>query len=109
MSLLATSTATIERPDADGDPYEAAAVVTVASQVPAHLSEPTAEARTVGGSKETIDAVVYLPAGQDVTRYDIITLDGTEQYQALWVVGRSGLGLAYTSVGVRRSAGQAAA
>lgn len=110
MSLpLMTSTATIERPAGDSDPYEMASVDTIASQVPAHVSAPKGDAAKVGGAKETIDVVIYLPAGQDVDRYDRITIDGETTYSAQWVIGRAGLGLAYTSVGAQRVEGAAAA
>jgi hypothetical protein len=105
--ILMTSTATIERPDTDGDAYEIAAVHTVASQVPAHVSTPRFDARTTGGAQETVDVVVYLPAGQDVARADLLTVEDVI-YRAVWVDRRAGLGLDHTSVGARRTEGAAA-
>jgi len=106
--LIVTTTATITRPDGDGDPYEAATVTTVATGVDAHLSAPTGDDVAVGGDKEIIEAVVYLPSGTDVTRYDLITV-GAQTYSTVWVHGRSGLGLGYVAVGVRAVNGGAAA
>lgn len=105
--LITTTTATIERPSTTGDPYETDTLTTVATDVPAHLSAPSGRDRAVGGDKEIIEAVVYLPAGTDVDRYDLLTVDGV-QYATVWVMGRSGLGLSYTSVGVRTVHGAAA-
>lgn len=106
--LIATTKATIERPMlTDGDPYEADYLETVATDLPAHLSAPSGRDQDVGGDKEIIDAVVYLPAGTDVGRYDQIII-GAERYAAVWAMGRSGLGMSYTIAGVRVVHGAAA-
>lgn len=107
--MIWTTTATIERPDAAGDPYETASTAVVAAGVPAHVSAPSGADRAVGGDLEVITATCYLPAGTDVAHYDRITDAGTAAvFDVVWVRERQGLGLDHVVAGVRAVQGGAA-
>ena len=98
--LIATTTAIVTRTAGTGDPYEAAAVTTVTT-VPAHISDPSGADASVGGHKEVIDAVAYLPAGTSVERGDTLT-DATTgaAYAVSWCTPRNGLGLSHVQAGL---------
>jgi hypothetical protein len=106
--LIVTTTVTLTRPAADGDPYEAPTLTTTAAGVPAHISSPSGDDLKVGGDKEVITAVAYLPAGTDVVRTDRITDDnqGTA-WEVSWLQARRGLGLDHVQVGLRVVSGGA--
>jgi hypothetical protein len=100
--LIDTTTVTITRPTASGDPYEAATVTTVAAGVRAHIGSPSGTDQHVGGDKEVISAVCYVPAGTDVVRSDLIADDQTgTAYSVVWSTRRRGLGLDHVQVGLR--------
>jgi len=102
MVVIGTTTVTITGQAADVDPDEAATVVTVASGVRAHLSSPTGIDVAVGGDKEVVDMVAYLPAGTTVEPSDRLVDDTTGiTYSIVWTRARHGLGLAHVACGVR--------
>ena len=105
--LIATTTATITRTAGTGDPYEPGVVTTVAT-VPAHISAPSGIDVPVGGHKEVIDAVAYLPDGTSVERGDMLT-DATTgaAYVVSWWTARTGLGLSHVQVGLTHVEGAA--
>jgi len=106
--LIATTTVTIVRPDADGDPYEAASMSVEATNVPAHISTPPGTADTTGGDREVLTATMYLPTGTDVARSDLIDDDGTDlRYEVLSVSRRRGLGIDHLHVLARLVQGAA--
>ena len=106
--IIDTTTVTIVRPDASGDPYEAATTITVATGVRAHISAPSGNDLAIGGDKEVISAVAYLPAGTTVTRADQITDDQTgDTYTVAWSHARRGLGLDHVQLGLRAVEGAA--
>jgi hypothetical protein len=106
--IVTTTTATITRPSAIADPYEAAAMTTVASGVAAHVSAPSGRDMSIGGDKEVIDAVGYLPAGTDIGHSDFVTDEATgEVFEVVWVYPRRGLGLDHVHCGLRAVEGAA--
>jgi len=102
---LATTTITVKRPAAGGDPYEAASVSTVVSGVRAHIGSPSGRERIVGGSKETLDAGLDCDVC-DIAHTDSVT-DATtgEVFEVVWVQRRVGLGLDHMEGGLRRVSG----
>lgn len=106
--LIDTTTVTITRPVATGDPYEAATTSTVATGVRAHIGSPSGNDAHLGGDKEVITAVCYVPAGTDVVRSDRITDDANgATYAVVWSTRRRGLGLDHLQVGLRAVTGAA--
>lgn len=100
--LIATTTVTVTRPVATGDPYEAATVATVVAGVAAHVSTPPGTADTTGGDKEVLTASVYVPVGTSIVRSDLVADDGTGLvYEVLSVSQRRGLGLDHLQLLVR--------
>lgn len=99
--MIATTTVDIERPHATSDPYEAAPTVHGERSVPAHLSAPSARDVAIGGDKEVITAVCFLPIATDVGRSDRIVDAQGGTYDVTWVQRRRGLGLDHTVAGVR--------
>lgn len=100
MTLLTTTTVTVKRP-ADGDPYETASEPTVASGVPAQISQPSGQEIDQGGEYERVDAVLLCLPNTDLTHTDLVTDDGTgNEYRVAWVRQRQGLGLDHTKAGL---------
>ena len=108
MTLLTTTTVTVRRP-ADGDPYETATTSTVASGVPAHISQPTGSELDQGGQLEQVDAVLLAGPGVDLLHTDLIVDAGTgNEYRVAWVRQRQGVGLDHTKAGLVAFEGAAA-
>lgn len=105
--VLSTTVVTITGVAADVDPYETATVVTVAENVRAHLSSPTGDDLAVGGDKEVISAVCYLPAGTAVEPSHRIADASGLTHEVVWVRERTGLGLDHVACGIRSVRGGA--
>lgn len=99
--LLATSTFAISRPAVDGDPYETAAVTSIATGVAAHLSAPSGNDQRVGGDQEVVDAVLLAPPTPTLVRGDIVLDEATsESWRITWTRARLGLGLDHQKAGL---------
>lgn len=100
--LVVTTTLTVTRPTADGDPYETGATTTVYTSIEGHVSAPSGGDRNIGGDLEVVDAVAYLPAGTVLEHSDRIVDDGTgNEYAVTWTRQRQGLGLDHVVAGLR--------
>lgn len=107
--LVATTTVTITRPLGTGDPYETPSSSDVTSGVPAHISAPTGNDARVGGDRETVTAVAYLPAATIIDRTSIVTDAATgDTYGVVWTRPRRGLGLDHVVAGLVATKGAAA-
>lgn len=101
MLPLATTTVTFKRPAAEGDPYEDAAMTTVAANVPAYISSPSGRETQAGGQREAVDAVLGCEVVADVDHYCIAIDDNTaDRWNVSWVRRRSGLGLDHLEAGL---------
>lgn len=100
--LLATTTLTISRPASDGDPYETAAVTSVATGVAGHVSAPSGSDQRVGGAQEVVDAVLLVPGRTPtILRSDIVADELTgETWRVTWTRARLGLGLDHQKAGL---------
>lgn len=105
--VLSTTTVTITGTTADADPYDTDTATTVATGVRAHLSSPTGDDLAVGGDKEVITAVCYLPAGTAVLPSHRITDASGLTHAVVWVRQRTGVGLDHVVCGIRSVRGGA--
>lgn len=107
---LATTTITIQRPsvDPDRDPYEEdPAPDTVAEGVRAHISSPSGREQIVGGEQEIVTFRLSCDP-IDLQHVDTVVDDSTgEEYEVVWTLSRTGLGMPHVQAGLRKTTGVA--
>lgn len=108
--LVPTTTVTVTSLDVStpADPYEDTGVDETYVTLRAHLSAPGGIDAPVGGDKEVVSAVAFLPGHAVVCSTDRITdhLTG-DTYAVVWTRRRRGLGLDHVEVGLRSVKGGA--
>lgn len=107
--MLSTTHVTVVRQDdEDVDPYEVVQTDEPRVSVPAHISAPSGDDVAVGGAKEVVTAVAYLPTSITLEAGDQLYDQQTgESYSVVWHRKRRGLGLDHLHVGLRAVKGGA--
>lgn len=108
LVLSTTHVTVLRQDDSDVDPYEAVDVDEPRVSVPAHISAPSGDDVAVGGAKEVVTAVAYLPTSVALEAGDrLYDQHSGETYSVVWHRHRRGLGLDHLHVGLRAVKGGA--
>jgi hypothetical protein len=110
LMLIPTTTVTVITLDTSGpvDPYEDTGVEETHTVMPAHISAPGGVDAPVGGDKEVVTAVAFLPGHAVVTTTDRVSDNLTgDTYAVVWTRRRRGLGLDHVEAGLRSVKGGA--
>jgi hypothetical protein len=102
--MLSTTNLMIVRQDACGDidPYEPVEVEEKRIPIPGHISAPSGNDVAVGGLKEVVSAVAYLPSSVVLEPGDqLYEPNSGETYSIVWSRHRRGLGLDHLHVGLQ--------
>lgn len=102
---LSTTTIAVVETDGDGDPYEDAAVATIATGVRAHFSTPTGRERVAGGQQSAVDMVLLCDIVELTSTHRVIDENTDQAWSVQWVEQRLGLGLDHVEAGVNRVSG----
>lgn len=106
--IISTTTITVTRRDADGDPYESGVATAIGAGIPAHIGSPTGYDTRLGGEREVVDAALVIDATPALVAWDEIVDESTsERWQVVWVRQREGLALDHQRAGLRAVKGAA--